>query len=248
MVIGVIVATVIPTIINDIRNKDIDARLRQTYSDLSQALKRVTEKNGNVPYQCAYLDQGITLCGCTEADNCEDGCYSWVGDDNSGKWVSHAILKDSVTSECSKFLAALKQELKIVKTCTKAKEQGCTAGYKTTVEMLTEQGKYGSESGLSYKEQQKQLRSCGDEGDEYNKGPAYVLANGSVIFPLTSQKILVDVNGLKKPNRWGYDVFQFSVRMTSKSENLRLVPDGGCTLTEPGGKSTTVALKDALIK
>ena len=59
-----------------------------------------------------------------------------------------------------------------------------------------------------------------------------------IFFPYTANYasiIAVDVNGMKGPNKWGYDVFSlYAVGNTGK--NLVYAP-GGCEFVEKGGKT-----------
>ena len=50
--------------------------------------------------------------------------------------------------------------------------------------------------------------------------------------------IIVDVNGEKKPNKWGYDVFwlNFSNRFEDKNNTNILLTDEYCSLAEKGGR------------
>ncbi len=47
-----------------------------------------------------------------------------------------------------------------------------------------------------------------------NSNPAYVLLDGSVLmlYHIGYPLYLVDVNGLKNPNKWGYDIFVFKIK------------------------------------
>ena len=42
--------------------------------------------------------------------------------------------------------------------------------------------------------------------------PAKVFADGSIYMNLSSTVIVIDVNGQKGPNKWGYDVFRISLK------------------------------------
>lgn len=58
----------------------------------------------------------------------------------------------------------------------------------------------------------------GPEGfQNYNSGHAYVLDNSMIIFDDNGsymQQFAIDVNGRKGPNKWGQDIFPFSVKAT----------------------------------
>ena len=61
-------------------------------------------------------------------------------------------------------------------------------------------------------------RGCMRENEIKTKNPAYVLENGTVIMVYkcgtmssTIPIYLIDTNGMKGPNKWGYDVFDFYI-------------------------------------
>ena len=53
---------------------------------------------------------------------------------------------------------------------------------------------------------------------------------------------LVDVNGQKGPNKWGYDLFKLSF-VKEKNKQYRLMPSG-CDVTEKGGTTSADMLKN----
>ena len=46
----------------------------------------------------------------------------------------------------------------------------------------------------------------------------------------------MDINGNKKPNKWGYDIFAFMVMSDKQGAKLYIKP-GGCSYIQKGGKS-----------
>lgn len=78
-----------------------------------------------------------------------------------------------------------------------------------------------------------------------NDRTSYVLADGTIIVPyydggLGVLIIAVDINGLKGPNKWGYDLYSFILR--SDGQKFKYY-GGGCMLVEEGGQSTTAMIK-----
>lgn len=64
---------------------------------------------------------------------------------------------------------------------------------------------------------------------------SYTTPNNNNIYPLFA----VDVNGKKGPNKWGYDLFTFSLRKETVNSGLKLtpMPATSCHPIEKGGKS-----------
>lgn len=66
---------------------------------------------------------------------------------------------------------------------------------------------------------------------------AWVLSDGQIIIWYSGPQIfLLDVNGLSRPNKWGYDLFAFYTS-GSKDSQYKIV-SGGCEATDEGGIST----------
>ena len=111
----------------------------------------------------------------------------------------------SYTSEaCKELWNEFVKNLNVVKYCeTDAYAQGCVPNYSPEIFPRT-QG-CGGFSAAQIKEQQ----------------PAAVLADGSIIFPYGWQKTLYpaigfDINGFKKPNAGGQDVFSLGISHLAK--------------------------------
>ena len=84
----------------------------------------------------------------------------------------------------------------------------------------------------------------GREANIKNNNPAWVLNDGTVIGfynNILGKTIWVDINGHKKPNKWGYDIFTLQVE---GDENKRYITAAGCMLPEKGGKSSYTMFKE----
>ena len=78
-----------------------------------------------------------------------------------------------------------------------------------------------------------------------NNRYAYVFKNGIIWIPygLSSLPIYaVDINGKKGPNKWGHDLFTFTVK-SNNSKPLKLYGDG-CMIPEKGGITTTKMMEN----
>lgn len=95
------------------------------------------------------------------------------------------------------------------------------------------------------------IRNCLGFTEEsiLNQDETWVLKDGTIIgwykYRYNSKYgplIYVDINGNKRPNKWGYDIFPMIWRGDEKL--VRLDANGVCTMAEKGGKSSKQMLED----
>ena len=147
-------------------------------------------------------------------------------------------------NECQDFSDKFFASLKILRTCEgKAYENGCIPEYEgmDTVananypdaevpEGYEDYGEYAS-SGCTYFRKNAIL----------NDRTVYLLSDGTIIFPYRNAMLIaVDINGLKGPNKWGYDLFSFVLRFDGSK---LYYSGGGCMLPEQGGVQTSVMVE-----
>lgn len=140
-------------------------------------------------------------------------------------------------SECIDFFNQFKSVLTVTKYCSNnAYSNGCIPRYN---------GVDTSDPNMTQADKDYAIANCGgfSQSDILNNGPAYILADGTIIFQYGSTVPLfgIDVNGQKKPNKWGFDTFSFLIGNDGKA--LKMV-DGGCQPYE-GGKSTGQMIIDS---
>ena len=130
-------------------------------------------------------------------------------------------------SECTKFHKSFFQNLKYVKV-----EFVNEHPYKTRNEVVAEGGTVSNNAcNISF------IANT-------NK---YYLQDGSIIYALTrinySQALyfVLDINGDKGPNKWGYDVFYLGP--TKKDTGVLRIAENRCIIREKGGKSVEDILK-----
>lgn len=128
-------------------------------------------------------------------------------------------------SECNLFNEALRQNLNIVKSCPyNGYSQGCISTFTGAYDLGI--------SGLNSYYSTTFLR---------NSVPSIRLADGTWLISVSAWNsngnYVVDVNGNKGPNRWGYDIFQFNIR----SDGEAIILYGN--IKESGGRSFTQMLK-----
>ena len=83
--------------------------------------------------------------------------------------------------------------------------------------------------------------------DNTIKNAKYYLSNDGAIFAFFTQRIIIDINGEKAPNRWGYDVFFMGLSnhndYTNPSPKI-LLTDEFCSIIEKGGRFARTILRN----
>ena len=140
---------------------------------------------------------------------------------------------ESYTSEaCKELWNEFVKNLNVVKYCeTDAYAQGCVPDYSS--ENFPRTQGCGGFSAPQIKEQQ----------------PAAILADGSIIFPYGWQKTLYpaigfDINGFKKPNVGGQDVFSLGISNKSGLPVLGALRDGYLSYCLPMSNAYFYYIKD----
>ncbi len=157
-------------------------------------------------------------------------CYYEVKTDGSTGQVA--------AQQCTLFFNHFEKVLKVNSVCVdKAYQRGCIPKYKGYDTVSKEQNPDVSDDYLK--------RQCPGyfENAILNKTRAFVLSDGTIIVRYHGNMplFMVDINGNKSPNKWGYDVFSFNLQM--QNNQLRLMPDS-CFRVEKGGVRTDVMLKE----
>ena len=210
-IIGIVAALTIPTISHNIQQAVLKNQFKKFYSTFWQAVIGIQTKEGR-PVQCYYWDGTNPYTGkctptCDEDEknqygNCTVYRCAETGDplpaDLNGKF-----------SECSEFHEELfLKTLKTTKICkNKAYEQGC----------LPDDFR-GANIVKSEQNPDKEYDPNGMFSDSSvkNNYPVFVLADGTYIIEYYAYLggipvYVVDINGTKGPNKWGYDIFSFGI-------------------------------------
>lgn len=135
------------------------------------------------------------------------------------------------SSECAVFWKDLLNEFKIINTCGYKNYKGnlnaCRPEYKTKQQVLAEGG---TQKGAA----------CNFPIEEMT---AYTLTDGSIIYVYdypdynnNSVRFSIDVNGMKGPNKWGYDLFYLALHKQN-TNSLVNSKTYWCELIEKGGQS-----------
>lgn len=134
-------------------------------------------------------------------------CYYWAG---------------TYHDECGTFFNELKKKIQVITTYT-GTVNGINIPNYIGTDLVSAQGGTvlnGSCNG-------------GIESAKSNK-TSWLLADGSMLISysgtFSSALFIMDINGMKKPNKWGYDIFMINFGKNSKLE------DDICGVYEKGGK------------
>ncbi len=139
-------------------------------------------------------------------------------------------------SDCNILREALGKSLNIIKICEdNALTNGCIPDYKGFDTIYTDEHPDATEDEIN-------SAVSGVSGWKKNtiatRSYVFVLADGVIIILYYKNPSLfaIDINGMKEPNKWGYDLFPF--KLTSDYEKALNIGSGG-NIIEKGGFSTT---------
>lgn len=78
------------------------------------------------------------------------------------------------------------------------------------------------------------------------RSDVYTTKNGMTLFlnSITYTSIIIDVNGEKGPNKWGYDTFFMMLTNHNEKTNRILLTDEMCSIVEKGGKLPRTILRN----
>lgn len=225
----------IPNIAAKYQQMVLRNQFKVAYSLINQAMLTVVQKNGVTP-ECWYWNKipypGYT---CDEPNHVPGSiCHgnlilpdgSPLPDDYNGRF-----------GECTLMYNLLFNELKVVSECKRSSKNKCTPDYK------------GKEvvNASPDKTEEEALRGCaGLTTSVLASGTYKILANG-MIMRRFDRMLIVDTNGSKGPNKWGYDVFMFTPQLYS-SNSSGIIELGSrttaCTIKEEGGFTTKEMLEN----
>ena len=226
-IIGVVVALTLPSIVHNVQKVILKDQFKRAYSNFYNAIKYTQAQNG-APYACFYWTKnpyGDYIC---TKENKYGECVKWalkdgtpLPNDYNGKF-----------SDCKKFTEDLMKALNTVKFCeTKPLENGCiTDNYRGIDKVLEEKNP-------NKKQDPDQMYSDKQIKEKY---PTFITADGVLYSRYAamdgSPYFMMDVNGHKGPNKWGYDIFWFMLRgdevngITKISPASWAIEKGGTTM------------------
>lgn len=248
-IIGVVAGLTIATTVNKSREKIIKKQYLKAYTVVSQALAlAVNELGYNV--RCFYWEPDANPNKDVEAMcvsyDVNGDCSSYK--DKKGNPLPADYNGYGSTAECQKLSNAIKSKLKIIKTCKgNGLKNGCLPDYNGIDTVYKINNTTGGVEPTAYKINQSTSGCAGFRKKSIlEDNNAYVLADGLILFAYSnswdiSKLFALDTNGKKPPNKWGHDVFAFTLK-GSKKHGPRLYP-GGCYNMETGGVSGEVMWK-----
>ena len=210
-IIGVVAALTIPTLLAKYQQKTLNTQFKKSYALINQALR-------NVQAQYDYFPK----------------CYYLPSDDPNNYFESG----------CADFTEKFFETLKVSKKCVgNAFADGCIPEYEG-MDTVSNANNPDAEVPEGYEDYgEYESRGCAHfrKNAILNDRTVYVLTDGTIIFPYSNAMLIaVDINGLKGPNKWGYDLFSFMLRYDGSKLYYY---GGGCMLTEEGGVKTGVMLQ-----
>lgn len=239
-VIGVVAALTMPVITENVQKNVLKNQFKKVYSTFSQGVFQA-QNQLDMPIACSYwLNGGLCETVCTEYDPVYNNCKTWQCKDGSPLSANH----NGIREDCMVFEEELFNKVfKVVKFCEdNALANGClTSEYRGTDKVKAEQN--------PNPEYPYNPNSAFSDANIKNNYSSWILADGTVIIKYgkykdTSKSVpiyTVDINGHKKPNKWGYDIFTFQLK--GDKGGIKKI-DGLDYASEKGGKTTMQMIQD----
>ena len=204
-IIGIVAAMTIPTISHNIQHAVLKTQFKKFYSTFYQAILSVQTREGR-PMKCFYWIKNPYCQSVCSERNEYGSCITWVcenGDELPDNY-------NGFMTDCSSFQEELfLNTLKTTKICEDhAYEQGCLPENFRGVDVVRAE---------KNPDQEYDPNSIFSDSGVKNKYPVYILSDGMYIIGYSSKPFsgmplfLVDINGHKGPNKWGYDIFTFRI-------------------------------------
>ena len=145
----------------------------------------------------------------------------------------YSSMNAQIMSECTAFWASFKQQLKVIKTYNGAIDGVNAPDYMGT-ELVSANGGHNSNPFCV------SLPTYGTTAGKANK-EVWTLSDGSMIIStdnvFSKQLLIIDTNGLKGPNKWGYDIFYLDFKNYASDGYRVKIEDDICKVYEKGGRT-----------
>ena len=227
-IIGIITAVTLPGLISKVDLYVRKQQFKKVYSTLTNTLERSFADNDGYYYECYYGEKTGATGSCVKYDDFGN-CQQYEGTFGYDK-----------NSECMRMFEAWKHTLHILKACdNQALFNGCISSEMKGTDTILKD----ANPDMSIDEINSKVAGCANFKEEAikNKNTAWVLNDGSIIGfynSLPTKLFWVDINGLKRPNKWGYDIFAF--RLVGNGKYVKVEPSATnptCAPVEKGGYS-----------
>lgn len=234
-IIGVVASMTLPDIIQNYQKMVLKNQFKKTYSTFFTAL-RSAQANLGYPIKCSYwVSNPYGSAPCDKYDPTYNNCTHWTMPDGSPLVSDYNGPRDG--ADCAVFEEELFNNVfKTVKFCEQnALKNGCiTEQYRGTDKIKAEQNpdsEYPPNPSLDF-----------SDSNIKNNYSSWVLADGTIILKYGNYKstdfpiFMIDINGHKRPNKWGHDIFTFKLGGDYINGISKLVPHNYAV--EKGGLST----------
>ena len=226
-IIGVVAAITIPALMANYQKMVQRQQFKKAYNTVYNAF-RLAETNLGYHPMCYYGD-----------DNKGGECLEYDDKGECIKWGNY-IVNSNQNSDCDVLKNEMKKTLNIIKICEgNGVADGCIPEYNGIDKIYTDNKPDATEQEIT-------TGTTGESGWRTNnirtKAHVWVLSDG-VIFVLYNDWIkyfVFDINGMKGPNKWGYDLFPFQLK-SNLDKPLYLTP---VNRIEKGGVTCTKMLQD----
>lgn len=238
-IIGVVAALTMPIIVKNVQKIVLKNQFKKSYSLFSQGVMQA-QTNLDAPVRCsAWLTGQKCKTACTKRND-YGTCSAYTCAD--GTPIPYE--ENGPVSDCKVFMNELFTNVfKVSKFCEKnALKNGCiTSSYRGIDKVKAElypNTKVDPNSGFS--------------DIAIKKGfYAWILSSGEVIITNVDLKgsiynppeFLIDINGHKSPNKFGYDIFSFTLR-GDENGIQKIDPSDNSIVVEKGGKTATQMLRE----
>ncbi len=235
-IIGVVAAMTLPLLIQNYQKLVLKNQYKKMYSQFFSAVKLAQAKN-EAPIHCYYWSYSVSGAVCVEYNE-YGNCKKWTMPDGSPVPNDY----NGAFEDCTKFYDNFfGNVLKVSKYCPKnALANGCiTENYRGIDKVKTEKDPNVDEDPSQMFSDSKIKNSC----------PAWLLTDGTLVmlYAIAGRPIfLFDINGHKRPNKWGYDLFTFELKGSLNDGITKLVPVN--YYYEEGGFSSSDMLFNAFSK
>ena len=216
-IIGIVAAMTMPVLIGNYKKNVLKNQFKKAYNTLQNAYQQAEVQLGYHPL-CYYEDNPSS-----------NNPYNR-------------------STDCRAFSKELSKVLQVIKICNgNGVQDGCIPPYKGIDTIYKNKHEDVDDDTLN-----EMFRGAPGwkENSIQTQNPIWVLSDGTIIIwyvntstggsntAIASQLLAVDINGIKGPNKWGYDVFAFIVKSSPtqplllKNYNLFMIEDGGMTVNE----------------
>ncbi len=229
-IIGIIAEVTIPQLVHDVQEAVLKSQFQKAYSSLSSMFSKAKADMGSV--ECFYWEKGPygpAYCAEYSADGSTCAKYLMQG-------TNEPLPSDYMgrRTECSDLKSWFESSMNIIKKCTNnSYANGCIPDIKGNDTLKIDSGMTEAEAiaatvdGSGFR---KSSLLNANTSYVFKDGTYMILYGTSFLCPV----FVLDINGQKKPNKWGYDIFLFRIKGNVYGAT-KIICD--TNTVEPGGKT-----------